>query len=259
MSTSVVRPTAQAVARSQTPEQPAKPAARPSRRSLLSCGLVGFSGLGASRAAAADETSQSTQAQAEHEMQAPNMDRLQANQIGMRSLESSQLAVSVYPTFTYDASGGGGIAQAQDLGGGRLHVTFDADTLYIPDVNYKTAKFMGAPMVPPFRIKIKPVKLEGEINRSTGEAALEFVADFMFTAGPLYKAPPLHVVTHLTTEEVQGSRRNGKGTRLDPNGFSRLVGCATVPKTDSWPIDKFLMLPDETFAVMVAQFVFPTA
>lgn len=72
---------------------------------------------------------------------------------------------------------------------------------------------MGAPMVPPFRIKIKPVKLEvvwdfvflvvtcaflnhttdedellqGEINRSTGEAALEFVADFMFTAGPLYK------------------------------------------------------------------------
>ena len=35
------------------------------------------------------------------------------------------------------------------------------------------------------------------------------------------QAPPLHVVTHLTTEEVQGSRRNGKGTRLDPNGFSR--------------------------------------
>ena len=60
----------------------------------------------------------------------------------------------------YDASGGGGIAEAQDLGNGRLHVTFDAETLYIPDVYYKTAKFMGAPMVPPFRIKIKPVKLE---------------------------------------------------------------------------------------------------
>ena len=38
----------------------------------------------------------------------------------------------------------------------------------------------------------------------------------------------------------------------------RLVGCATVPKTNSWPIDKFLMLPDETFAVMAAQFVFPS-
>ena len=39
--------------------------------------------------------------------------------------------------------------------------------------------------------------------------------------GMAMQAPPLHVVTHLTTEEVQGSRRNGKGTRLDPNGFSR--------------------------------------
>ena len=120
MSTSVVRPTAQAaVVRPQTPEQPAKPVARPSRRSLLNCGLigsrsqihldcldiysrqesrqhlpyttlpqnlindthVGFSGLGGSRAASADETSQSTQAQTEHERYVPNMDRLQANQV----------------------------------------------------------------------------------------------------------------------------------------------------------------------------------
>lgn len=107
-------------------------------------------------------------------------------QIGMRALKDSELAVSVYPTFSkctttstgsatlhhrqlhkesppfaaYDASGGGGIADAHDLGDGRLHVKFDADTLYIPDVYYKTAKFLGAPMAPPFRIKIKPVKLE---------------------------------------------------------------------------------------------------
>jgi len=100
------------------------------------------------------------------------------------------------------------------------------------------------------------------------------------------QAPPLYVVTNLTTEGVQGSRRSGQGKRMDPNGFTkyvaavssavmvsaacagchsrlswscRLVGVATVPKTDSWPIDKFLMLPDETFAVMVTQFVFPTA
>ena len=98
------------------------------------------------------------------------------------------------------------------------------------------------------------------------------------------QAPPLHVVTNLTTEDVQGTRRSGKGQRMDENGFTkyykrvwqcvvallvsivvlfiilkccRLVGVATVPKTDSWPIDKFLRLPDETFAVMVTQFVFP--
>ena len=60
----------------------------------------------------------------------------------------------------YNASGGAGIAETQDLGDGCIHVTFDAQTLYIPDVYSKTAKFMGAPMVPPFRIKIEPVKLE---------------------------------------------------------------------------------------------------
>ena len=41
-----------------------------------------------------------------------------------------------------------------------MHVTFDAQTLYIPDVYSKTAKFLGAPMPPPFRIRIEPVKLE---------------------------------------------------------------------------------------------------
>lgn len=43
---------------------------------------------------------------------------------------------------------------------------FDPETLYIPDVNYKTAKFLGAPLVPPFRIQIKPVKLEVIYNAS---------------------------------------------------------------------------------------------
>ncbi|DBA83296.1 TPA: hypothetical protein ACH3X2_006794 [Trebouxia sp. C0005] len=144
----------------------------------------------------------------------------------------SRRAVLKSGLFAYNASGGAGIAEAQDLGDGRMHVTFDAQSLYIPDVYSKTAKFLGAPLVPPFRIRIEPVKLE---------------------------APPLYVVTNLTTEGVQGSRRSGQGKRMDPNGFTKLVGVATVPKTHSWPIDKFLMLPDETFAVMVTQFVFPTA
>lgn len=130
---------------------------------------------------------------------------------GSASLHYLQLHTESPPFAAYDASGGGGIADTHDLGDGRLHVKFDANTLYIPDVYYKTAKFLGAPMAPPFRIKIKPVKLEvqralhwhtpchllncfswsgavqGEINRTTGEAALEFIANFMFTAGPLYK------------------------------------------------------------------------
>ena len=83
-------------------------------------------------------------------------------------------------------------------------------------------------MVPPFRIKIKPVKLEvsviyhhqlqyapfgmmqlidneflqGEINRTTGEAALEFVADFMFTAGPLYKVLCSYVASLVSKQSI---------------------------------------------------------
>ena len=60
----------------------------------------------------------------------------------------------------YDARGGGGVATTKDLGNGKLHVTFDPHTLFIPDVNYKTAKFLGAPMAPPFKIRIEPVQLE---------------------------------------------------------------------------------------------------
>ena len=106
--------------------------------------------------------------------------------------------------------------------------------------------------------------MQGEINRATGEAALEFVANFMFTAGPIYKvccvrmlpvsfsfvpeskcavyiraaplhmqAPPLYVVTHLTTEEVQGTRRHGNGSRLDANGFSRCVRPVTTAYQDA--------------------------
>ena len=40
------------------------------------------------------------------------------------------------------------------------------------------------------------------------------------TAVLYLQAPPLYVVTHLTTEHVQGTRRNGVGSRLDANGFS---------------------------------------
>ena len=39
----------------------------------------------------------------------------------------------------------------------------------------------------------------------------------------MIQAPPLHVVTNLTTEDVQGSRRSGKGQRVDPSGFSKCV------------------------------------
>ena len=46
--------------------------------------------------------------------------------------------------------------------------------------------------------------LQGTIDRETGQAQLQFIADFMFTAGFLYKAPPLKVSQALIAAVRQG-------------------------------------------------------
>lgn len=77
----------------------------------------------------------------------------------MRTLHDSELAVAIYPTFNYNAVGGGGLAKAEQ-DGDVVHLTFDPATLVIPDVNYRNTTFMGVPMAPPFSIAVKPRKLE---------------------------------------------------------------------------------------------------
>ena len=133
----------------------------------------------------------------------------------MRTLGDSELAISIYPTFSYNSLGGGGVAKATQSGD-VVHLTFDPRTVVIPDVNYSNTTFMGVPMAPPFNISVHPKKLEvglvhrdgkviakvskaisnapglvrtlqGFVDRKTGVAELTFMADFMFTAGPLYK------------------------------------------------------------------------
>ncbi len=77
----------------------------------------------------------------------------------MRTLSDSELAVAVYPTFSYNSVGGGGIASAR-RDGEIIYMTFDPSTLSIPDVNFRNTTFMGVPMAPPFSIAVKPKKLE---------------------------------------------------------------------------------------------------
>ncbi len=43
---------------------------------------------------------------------------------------------------------------------GRVGVKFDIESLNIPDVYYKTASFVGVPIVPGLRIAILPSSLE---------------------------------------------------------------------------------------------------
>lgn len=77
----------------------------------------------------------------------------------MRTLSDSELAVSVYPTFAYNALGGGGIATAEQHGN-IVRLTFDPAAVNIPDVNYRNTTFMGVPMAPPFSIAVQPKQLE---------------------------------------------------------------------------------------------------
>ena len=46
-------------------------------------------------------------------------------QVRLRTRADCELEVSVYPGFAYNATGGGGTAEAEDLGNGLLRLTFD--------------------------------------------------------------------------------------------------------------------------------------
>lgn len=81
-------------------------------------------------------------------------------QIAMRTLKDSELIISFFPKFTYDARGGGGLSDAPVTSDGRTAVKFDLQTLNIPAVSYKTASFLGVPMLPGVKIAIEPSMLE---------------------------------------------------------------------------------------------------
>ncbi|KAI8474316.1 MAG: hypothetical protein J3K34DRAFT_408169 [Monoraphidium minutum] len=182
-----------------------------------------------------------------------------STKVVMKTLPTCQLAVSWYPIFAYKAQDGGGSGTVKDLGGGKLQLTFDPAELNIPALNYKTASIFGVPIPPPLNIAILPQRFEGTLDTITGIMELNFLSRFEFTAGSLYKAPPLIVETLLTTEHSEGEIRKADGTRLSPDGSIRLVGVARVPRVDDpndWWTNIFLSLPTDALAVMDARFEF---
>jgi hypothetical protein len=187
-------------------------------------------------------------------------------QATLQTLSDCQLAVSIYPTFSYNASGGGGTATVTPSSSNNsddlpllLNITFDPTTLNIPAIQSSTTSILGLPLPPPLKIAIIPQTLKGTLNQQTGEAALEFLAEFRFSAGPLYTAPPLVVSTTLTTEHSEGLLRQGDGIRLGRNSSDnnkiKLVGVARVPRTSDAFLNSFLMLPTDALAVLSAQLI----
>ncbi|KAL2620163.1 hypothetical protein R1flu_000368 [Riccia fluitans] len=176
--------------------------------------------------------------------------------VQLRTLSGCGLGVARYPDFVYNADGGSGSGVAQELSDGCTLLRFFPEKLKIPPVSMSTTTLLGLPLPPALKIEIIPKTLEGYLERSSGKVELNFLANFNFTIGTLYSAPPLVVNTVLTTETVQGAIRRGKGKRLDSTGECQLVGVAEVARVDDSFLNSFLTLPTECLAELKARLYF---
>ncbi|KAL2334592.1 hypothetical protein Fmac_015805 [Flemingia macrophylla] len=180
----------------------------------------------------------------------------EAYTVSFKTEKGCKLGISRYPDFEYDAEGGIGTGVgakvSENSANNDLPVSFDLETLYIPPLTSSTTKFLGLPLPPFFKIDIVPEAFQGSINQESGQVDLEFTAKFLFSAGSLYKAPPLLVKTVLTSEESKGIVKSGRGKRLDKEGKCRLVGVATVDPIDDFLMNSFLSLPTECLADLKA-------
>ncbi len=173
----------------------------------------------------------------------------------LHTLAGCGLVIGAYPRFRYDARGGVGVGWlAEGDGTGSHALRFDPAALQIPPLHWRTTRFLGLPLPPGLGITIHPQRLEGSLDRATGEVALRFCARFRFALAGLYRAPDLIVDTTLTTGPVQGRRHHARGQPLDGDGQAQLVGVATIaPSGDPW-FDRFLGLPDEALALLRCRF-----
>tara|TARA_Y100001968_G_scaffold311433_1_gene333475 strand:- start:719 stop:1249 length:531 start_codon:yes stop_codon:yes gene_type:complete len=167
----------------------------------------------------------------------------------LKSLEGCRLRIGKYPPFTYNAYGGGGEAillpnQKNNL----LNISFSSKKFSIPALTSKTTRFLYLPLPPGFKIEMTMDQLEGTIDKNSGEVLLKFESKFILSIGPMLKFPELIVKTLLTTGTVKGKSHEGQGSVLKSSGKTKLVGIATIPKTNNKILDTFLDLPNEALA-----------
>ena len=167
----------------------------------------------------------------------------------LKSLEGCRLTIGSYPPFSYNAFGGGGtgklIASKQNS---ILHLSFSSKTFSIPPLTSQTTKFLSFPLPPGLKIEMSMNKLEGTIDKNSGEVLLNFKSRFIFSIGNIIKFPNLLVNTILTTGKVQGELHEGEGLLIKKDGQTKLVGIANIPPTGNKILDTFLGLPNEALA-----------
>ena len=167
----------------------------------------------------------------------------------LKSLEGCSLRIGAYPPFSYNAYGGGGIgtllpSKQKNL----LYISFSTETFSIPPLTSQSTKFLSLPLPPGLKIEMSMDKLEGAIDQKSGEVLLTFESKFILTIGAIIKFPHLSVKTSLTTGKVKGRLHEGKGSVLQKNGKTKLVGISTIPTSGNKVLDTFLGLPNEALA-----------
>ena len=169
----------------------------------------------------------------------------------LESLQGCQLAIGRYPTFYYDARGGGGEATLLNSESSHLQkIQFNPNTFYIPPLNWKTTKILGIPMPPGLEIKMSVDTLQGTIEKATGEIKLDFESRFVFTMFPSFHFPDLIVKTCLSSGIAKAGLHIAQGKPLQKDGSTKLVGIAVVPPSGNILLDTFLDLPNEALAIL---------
>ena len=167
----------------------------------------------------------------------------------LRSLEGCRLKIGAYPTFFYNALGGGGNGTLlPSKNNNVLTISFSSKTFSIPPLTSRTTKFLFLPLPPGLKIEMSMDKLEGTIDKNSGEILFKFESKFIFTIGPMVKFPDLLVNTSLTTGCVKGKLHEESGISLQKNGRTKLVGISIIPPTGNLLLDTFLDLPNEALA-----------
>ena len=167
----------------------------------------------------------------------------------LRSLDGCRLKIGRYPAFSYNANGGGGkgeLLPSQETN--LVNVRFSSKTFSIPPLNSKTTKFLSLPLPPGLKIEISMERLEGTIDKNSGEVLFKFESKFLFSIGTIIKFPELTVKTLLKTGQIKGNLHEGEGLILNENGKTNLVGIAIIPITGNKILDTFLDLPNEALA-----------
>ena len=169
----------------------------------------------------------------------------------LKSIEGCRLVIGSYPPFNYDASGGGGKARSITTEKDNvLLLTFEPETFSIPPLTSQTTKILSIPLPPGLKIKMSMDKLEGTIDKNTGEISLRFESRFVFTIISIFRFSDLIVKTILQTGRVKSNLHEEEGIPLQEDGKTTLVGIAIIPMTGNKILDIFLGLPNEALAVL---------